>query len=167
MISSEPQNIFLPNLVWWCSKTSQSVMQNKNCLLSSRSRSQRGLIWSKYDSGYYIFGTADSLATKLGLIIGYHRQERLVENLDYWIQGQGHSKGSKYWCLSKWYHLNHQTFCYQTWNCDASSWAGVSCKKFICYFQGQGHSKGSHNQNMTVSTISSELLILLQQNSVL
>ena len=32
-------------------------------------------------------------------------------------------------CLSRWYLLNCQTFCHQTWYCDASSWAGVSCKK--------------------------------------
>ena len=41
-------------------------------LLSSRSRSQWGLIWSKYDSFYYIFWTVDSLATKLGLMIRHH-----------------------------------------------------------------------------------------------
>ena len=34
-------------------------------------------------------------------------------------------------------------------------------KRLVCYFQGQGHSKGSYDKNMTVSTISSELLILL------
>ena len=39
-------------------------------------------------------------------------------------------------------------------------------KWFGCYFQGQGHSKGSYDQNMTVSTVSSELLILLLQNLV-
>ena len=39
---------------------------------------------------------------------------------------------------------------------------GLECqiKRFVCYFQGQGHSKGSYEQNMTVSTVSSELLIL-------
>ena len=34
------------------------------------------------------------------------------------------------------------------------------------YLQGQGHSVGSYVQNMIVSTISSELLILLQPNLV-
>ena len=45
---------------------------------------------------------------------------------------------------------------------------GLEChsKRFVCYFQGQGHSKGSYDQNMTVSTVSSELLILLLQNLV-
>ena len=34
-------------------------------------------------------------------------------------------------------------------------------KRLVCYFQGQGHSQGSYDQNMTVSTISSELLLHL------
>ena len=39
-----------------------------------------------------------------------------------------------------------------------------SAKRSVCNFQGQGHSKGSYDQNMTVSTISSELLIPLLPN---
>ena len=39
-------------------------------------------------------------------------------------------------------------------------------EKLACYFQGQGHSEGSCDQNMTVSMVSSELLILLQPNLV-
>ena len=37
---------------------------------------------------------------------------------------------------------------------------GCCAKRLVCYFQGQGYSKGSYDQNMTVSTISSELLVL-------
>ena len=87
------------------SRMSQSVNWNKTCLLSSRS--QWGLIWSKYDSDYYTFWTANSLVTKLGLI-RYHRPEHLVERLDYFILGQGHSEGSKCLCLSRWYLLNYK-----------------------------------------------------------
>ena len=65
MKSSEPQNILLPNLVWWCSKLSQNNMRKKNCLLSSRSRSQQGLIWSKFDSFYCSFWTANLFVTRL------------------------------------------------------------------------------------------------------
>ena len=32
-------------------------------------------------------------------------------------------------------------------------------KRLVCYFQGQVHSKGSYDQNVTVFTILSELLI--------
>ena len=39
-------------------------------------------------------------------------------------------------------------------------------KRFVCCFEGQGHSKGWYDQSMTVSTVSSELLILLLPNSV-
>ena len=33
-------------------------------------------------------------------------------------------------------------------------------KRLVCYLQGQGDTEGSNNQNMTISTISAELLIL-------
>ena len=39
-------------------------------------------------------------------------------------------------------------------------------KRLVCYFQGQGHSKGSYDQNVKVSTILAELLILLLPNLV-
>ena len=55
----------------------------KNCLLSSRSRSKRGLIWSKYDSFYYFLWTIDSSATKLCLMIHHHKPLCLVgKNMD-------------------------------------------------------------------------------------
>ena len=70
-------------------------------------------------------------------------------------------------CLAGWYLLNCRMFCYQTWYGVAASWARVSCgKKFVCYFQGQDHSKCSFDQNMTLSTMSSELLISWQPNLV-
>ena len=53
---------------------------------------------------------------------------------DYCSQCQGHCEGSKCQRLSSWYLLNHQTFSYQTWYCDASSWARVSCKKIGLLF---------------------------------
>ena len=73
MTSSQPQNNLLPNLVWWCSIMSQSIVRKKNCFLPSRSRSQRGI------SFYYIFWTVDSFATKLSQMIHYHKPEYLVE----------------------------------------------------------------------------------------
>ena len=87
MIFSESQNILLPNVVWWCGIMSQSIMCIKFFLLfllSSRSGSQRGLIWSKYDSFYFIFWIIDSLATKLGLMIHHHKPECLM-NIAVWI----------------------------------------------------------------------------------
>ena len=52
-------------------------------------------LWSKYDSFLHIIWTVDSLATKLGLIYILRSQGVLWKNLDYCIQGQGHSEGSK------------------------------------------------------------------------
>ena len=42
-----------------------------------------------------IFWTAYPFATKLGLVIHYHKLESFVEKLDHCVQGQGHSKISK------------------------------------------------------------------------
>ena len=73
--------------------------------------------------------------------------------------------------LSGWYLLNRGTFCCQTWYGDAALFARVSCEwgwggGIVCYLQAQGHSKGSYDQNMTVATISSQMLILLPPNLV-
>jgi len=39
-------------------------------------------------------------------------------------------------------------------------------KQFLCYVQGQGHSEGLYDPNVPISTISSELVVLLQPNVV-
>ena len=62
------------------------------------------------------------------------------EKMDYCIQG--HSERSKYQCFPRWYLLNCQTLCYQTWCCDASSWAGMSCKKIGLLFSRSGSQQG-------------------------
>ena len=40
-------------------------------------------------------------------------------------------------------------------------------EKIVCYLHGQGHNEGSYNQNISVSTVSFELLIHLQTDLVL
>ena len=50
---------------------------------------------SKYDHVYCIFWTADPCATKLGLIVHYHKAECFMKKFDCCVQGQGHSKISK------------------------------------------------------------------------
>ena len=74
MICSKPSSILFPNLV---------------CIIVQE------LIWSKYDNVFCIFWTADPFATKLGLIVHYHKPECFMEKLDCFVQGQGHSKISK------------------------------------------------------------------------
>ena len=75
MIASNPLSILCPNLVLWC-----IIMHSS----------------SKYDSVYCIFCTADPFATKLGLIVHYHKPECFMEKLDCCVQGQGHSRISNY-----------------------------------------------------------------------
>ena len=44
--------------------------------------------------------------------------------------------------------------------------ANCQAEKVVHYRQCQGHSEGLYNQNMTISTISSKLLVCLQPNLV-
>ena len=164
MIPSEPQNVLFPNLVWWCSIMSRSIMQKKNCLLYSLSKSQRGPKWSKYDSFCYIFWTADSFATYLNWMVQHHKPECLVKEkrttackVKVTAKAQNVRE-----CLSRWYLLNCQTFCRQTRYCDSSSSAGVPCKKIGLLFSRSRSQQGLiWLIYMTVSTISYESLILL------
>ena len=153
MISSEPQNVLLPNLVRWCCRMSQSVTRSRNCLLSSRSRSQRGLIISDYYSVYYIIWTVDSLATK-------HWFNFFIFFLLH--SSQGHSEGSK--CVFVQMISSKPPNIFEPnlvlW-CVILSLSVMEKDRFAC-FQGHGHSNGSYDQNVIVSTMSSELLILLE-----
>ena len=125
---------YLPHHPTFCFQTwhyDASLWAGVSCrkiyLLFSRSRSLQELIWSKYDHFYCIFWTADPFATKLGLIVHYHKPECFTEILDCYVQNVNE-------CLSKWCLLHHQTFCFQLWYCDASLWVGVSCQKIYLLF---------------------------------
>ena len=83
--------------IWYCDASLWvRVSFKKIDLLFSRSRSLQELIWSKYDTFYCIFWTADPFATKLGLIVHYHKPECFMEKLSCCFDGQGHCKISKY-----------------------------------------------------------------------
>ena len=58
------------------------------------------------------------------------------------------------------------TFCTQTWYGDATSWAKVSCKKIGLLSSSSGSQWGLVWSDMTVSTISAELLIFLKPNLI-
>ena len=68
--------------------------------LSSRSWLQREFIWSKYDSFYCIFSTADLFATRLDLMYIIIKWSVLLKTktkkTDCCIQVQGHSENSKW-----------------------------------------------------------------------
>ena len=106
---------------------SLSVMQKTFFLwLSSRSRSQQVLIWSKYYSFCYIFWTVDSLATKLGLMIHHHKPECPVKKL---LHSGSRSQRRVKMLMFVQMISSKPTFCFQTRYCDASLWVRVSCKK--------------------------------------
>ena len=111
----------------------------KRWLLSSRSRSQRGLVWSKYDSFYFNFVTADSLASRLGLII-YHRKTKCLVKKN-WITAFKVKVAVKAKhnneCLFRWCLLNHQTFCYQTWYMMHYHELECHAKGLVCYVQAK------------------------------
>ena len=70
--------------IWYsdASPLARGLCRNFLLLLPSRSRSQQGLIlWSKYDSFYYIFLTLDSLLTLLGLMIHHLKPECPVKKI--------------------------------------------------------------------------------------
>ena len=92
MISSKPLNISFPNMVLWCIIMNQCHAKKIDLLFS---KSLQELIWSKYDNFYCIFWNAYPFATKLGLIVQYHKPECFMEKLDCCVQGQGHRKISK------------------------------------------------------------------------
>ena len=81
---------------WYCDSSLWVRLSCKKIdLLFSRLRSLQVLIWSKYDNFYCIFWIADTFATKLGLIVHYHKLECFMGKWDCGVQGQGHSKISK------------------------------------------------------------------------
>ena len=92
IISSELQNILSPNLVWWCSTMSQSVMP-KTLLAIFKVKVTARLHMTKVWLYLLYLQNCWFSATKLGLIIHHHKPECLMKKLNYCIQGQGHNKG--------------------------------------------------------------------------
>ena len=167
MMSSEPQNILLSNLVWLCSIMSQSVVQKNwfsvfKVRVTARAYIIKIWLFLQYlnDSFCYIFGTAVPIAIKLGLIVQHCKLE-CVEKLDYCIYGQGHSEGSICQWMTVWYLLISRIFCYQTWYGDAAWWAIMSFrgkKKLFAIFKVKVTAR-AHITEMWLSAIISELLI--------
>ena len=92
-----------------------------------------------------------------------------MEKLDICIQGQGHSKGSVcQWMFVQIIFSEPQNILLPNlvWWCSIMSQSVMWGKKIVFYLQGQGHIKCSYDQNMTLSTVSSEPLIPLQPNLV-
>ena len=129
MISSKPPIILLPNFVLWCIIMSQSVMQKDWFAIFIVK-----VLWPKYDNFYCIFWTADSFATKLGLIVHYHKPECLMEKLDCCVRSQGHSKISQ----CQWMFV--QMIFSELLNLLLPNLADCLSKRLACCLQWQGNS---------------------------
>ena len=132
-------------------------------LLFSRSWSLQELIWSKYDNFYCIFCTADPFATKRGLIVHYHKPECPMKKI-----GLLHSGSRSQWRVKLYvcpadifYTIEH--FVFKLGIVIHHYESECHAKRLICYFQGQGHGMSSYDQNMTIPTMSFELLFLCYQ----
>ena len=132
-------------------------------LPSSRSRPQQ---WSKYGSFCYIIWTVDSLTTKLDLMIHHQKQVSYEKNritafrVKVTVKGQyvNVCPDDIFWTIKHFVFKLGIVIHYYESKCHA--------KGLICYFQSQGHCKSSYYQNMTICTVSFELLILLLPNFV-
>ena len=141
MISPKPPNILLPNLVLWCITMSWSTCKRVFCYFQGQ-----GHCRGSYDQIMIVPTTSAELLILLlpNLIWWYStiRQNVLWRNVivvfkvkvtaTFQIVNE---------CLSRWYILNHWTFCHQTWYGGATLWARLSSKKLVCC--RQGHSEGS------------------------
>ena len=80
--------------------------------------------------------SADPFATKLGLMVQYHKLECLVKILDCSFEGLGHSETSK--CLND---------CPNIVFSSAEPFVPERLpKRLVCYLQGQGHIEGLPSQ---------------------
>ena len=168
-ISSEPQNILFANLVCLCSIISQNAMQKNWFIVFSVKVTVSAYIIKIWL--FLLYQTTGWIATKLGLIVQHHNPECPVEKWVYFVQGQGHSECSKCrWLIVGMIFSESQNILLPNlvrW-CSTMSQSvmWIFCCCCYCYLQGQGHSEGSYDQNMTISTTFSELLIPWQPNLV-
>ena len=126
--------------------------KKRKILVIPRSRSQWGLIWSKYDSmvfaellihlqpnmvWWYVIGSQSAL----------WRNWITAFKVKVTVKGQYVSIWADIFYTPKHFVTKlHIVMHYHELECHA--------KRSVCYFQGQGHSKGSYDQTLTVSTIS-------------
>ena len=111
---------------------------------------------------HYLFSTTNAFATTLNLLVHHQKLECCLKRLDRCFQGQGQSKSSEFQCLS-----GQHTF-----------WTAGCVTKVVTVMHHRGpecHAKrlvlqsswprsewGLIHSKMTVSTTSTELLILVQ-----
>ena len=138
--------------------------------MSLRPRSQKGLVWSKYDSFYYIFWPVHNFANKFGLLVNH--QQPMCDIVC--------PCGKKIWLLlsrsgSQWMFKLSMNVCSDNilWTAEPLIYPNL-----VWWCIVMGHSVlqkdwlWSRSQweliwsDMTVCTISAELLILLHPNLI-
>ena len=126
MISSEPLNFLLPNVVWWCIIMSQIIFpKNWFAVFKIKVTMKNHLI------KIWLSDISPELLLLFQLKLIWWHTDFFVKRLDCSVVAtvkvgtvQNSSQCSSWRC-----HLNCWTFCNQTWYCDASSWARLSRKK--------------------------------------
>ena len=103
-------------------------------LLPSRSRSQQGLIWSDYDSFYYIIWTVDFLVTKLGLMIHHQKLECPMKKTGLLHSGSRWQWRVRLLMFVQMISSKSSNILFQTSYCDSSLSVRMSCKKIVLLF---------------------------------
>ena len=163
IIFSELLNLLLQNLVWWYIIMSQIIFQKDWFAVSKVKVTVKD---NQNMTFKYIIWTVDPFVTKLGLMVHHRKVDCPVKRLDCSVVVQlkvtGKVQNSSE-CSSGLYVLSFWTVCNQTWYGDATSLAKVSCKKIGLLSSSSGSLWGLRViwSNVTVSTMSAELLIFL------
>ena len=137
-------------------------------LLFSRSRSQQGLVWSKYESFVLYLLNCWSFCYKTLFDSTLSSARVSYEEIGLLCSGSRSRQNFKmsmtvYPDAVFW---NAEPYTTKLGTLMHHHEPNSLSKILVCCLQGQGHSEGLYYQNITLTTISSELLILWQPNLV-
>ena len=130
-ISAELLSHFLkPDFVWWCIIMSRCVMQKNwftifNVKVTARANIIKIWLVLQYFTKLLV-GLQPKMVWTYNIISLSVLWKILITAFKVKVTARIQNVSE---CLSGWYLLNRRTFCYQTWYCDAASWARVSCTK--------------------------------------
>ena len=160
-ISSEPQDILLPNLVWLCSVISQNVMQKNWFTVFSVKVTVRAYIikiwlfllyllkcWSVCNQTWF-----DSTASWASFVLWKNGitavKVKMLVNV---------CPGDIFWTTEYFVAKPGMVMQHHKQQCHA--------EKLVHCVQCRGHSEGLYNQSMIISVVSFKLLVGLQPNLV-
>ena len=114
-----------------------------------------------YDQNTTVF----SISSELALIVQHHKPEYPVEELNYCIQGQGHSKGSEVNVCPDDIFRTTEHFVTRPGMVMQHHKPECCAEKLVHCVQCKGHNEVFY-QNMTIFVVFSKLLVGLQPNLV-